>query len=81
MLDKSLDGLDRSFKVIPNVKTGLINLLKELSKKENARVVFDFENDENALIETIEHCMNKQRNVKPLLLMPKVIEKNLLRGA
>ncbi len=81
MLDKYLGGLEHTFKLIPNLETGLSNLTEELKKEENAFIVFDFKTDQNALFENIESNVNNQLYVKPLLLMPKRYKNSLSRGA
>lgn len=81
MLDKYLGGLEHTFKLIPNLETGLSNLIEELKKEENAFIVFDFKTDQNALFDNIESNVNNQLYVKPLLLMPKRYKNSLSRGA
>lgn len=81
MLDKYLGGLEHTFKLIPNLQSGLSSLMEELKKEENAFIVFDFKTDQNALFENIESNVNNQLYVKPLLLMPKRYKNSLSRGA
>ncbi|MFT4661509.1 MAG: hypothetical protein ACI8XB_001786 [Patiriisocius sp.] len=81
MVDKYLEGLTHTFEIIQNLEGGLSKLVEELSTDDNSLVIFDFQQSDNPMFNTIEKHVCEQSFVKPLLLMPKSFEDNYLRGA
>lgn len=81
MIDKHLDGLEYSFQIIQSVDGGLEKLMTELKKKDNSLVIFDFKKNASMVFDVVQTEVKNNSFVKPLLLMPRGFEENLLRGA
>ncbi|MFT5777570.1 MAG: hypothetical protein ACI837_000506 [Crocinitomicaceae bacterium] len=79
-IDKHLDGIDHTFEIIQSVEGGLNKFVEELRKEDHSLVIFDFQQSDNPMFNTIERHVSEQSFVKPLLLMPKNFEENCLQG-